>query len=608
MKLKKHKHVKNIALYIAVFTFLILPSFYSCEGLMGDFLDKAPGIDVTEDTIFSSVTQVETFLASIYQYGIHSNLPYYWDGGDGDYRYANPSGALSAGATDEAETCAPWYWTNTWNSGGLNSNSNEEIRDARFPHRWTAIRKVTVMIDRVHDVPGITPAYAAQLEAEAKVIRAMNYLEMLKRYGGMPIIDHRLTLEEDHKIPRGTVDEVVRFIEKDCDEALSALPDNQTGNLKGRIHKGVALAVKAKTLLFAASPLFNTATPYLSLGENNNLICYGNYDRARWEAAAAASKAVLDWAKTAGCELITEEGADKNYHYTWDMYDNKEIILAEKSQTGRGRWSWPWSVISAPTIYPGNSGQSGTTPTLNFVRKYEKTDGTPQIWEPNGGENLQAKMGELDRRFAQTIAYNWGKFDETHPRLEMHQADAANDIRAGVNENTCYGGFWLRKHYPSALDETAGGTYRIKPNSTIFQLNEFYLSYAEAMNEAYGPDNNNGYELTARQALNIIRNRSGQPNATEADITERIRNERTIELAFDDHRLYDVRRWMIADQEGVMQGSIWGIKIYKIPGNDTECRYEPYVFETRTWVRRMYLNPLSQNEINKGYLVQNPGY
>lgn len=603
--------MKNTLLYIPVlFIFVIVPFFTSCEDWMGDYLDKAPGVDVTEDTIFSSVSQLETFVASIYQYGIHSNLPYYWDGSNGDYRYANSSKTLSSGATDESETCAPWYWTQVWNSGSLNASSsdrdielNEDI-DPRFTYRWTAIRKITVLLDRVDDVPGITPQYAAQLKAEAKTIRAMNYLEMLKRFGGMPIIDHRIGLDEDLKIPRSSVEETVNFILKDCDEAVPDLPVNQTGNLKGRVHKGVALAIKSKTLLFAASPLFNTATPYLSLGANNHLICYGNYSEDRWKVAAAAAKEALDWAPAAGCELITDQGTDKNYKYTWNVYDNKEIILAEKSQISRGRWTWPWGAISSPNIYTGTSGQSGITPTLNFVRKYEKKDGTPQVWEPNGGNNLQAKMGELDHRFAQTIAYNLSEWNWEFPKLQMHQKDEANGIAEGSQSRTCYGGFWLHKHYPDIISKDV---WTYIPNSTLYQLNEIYLNYAEAMNEAYGPDNDNGFGLTARQALNIIRARSGQPEATEADLKERIRNERTIELAFDDHRLYDVRRWMIADQEGVMQGGMWGIKIYKIPGSD-EFRYEPYVFETRTWVRRMYLNPIPQNEINKGYLVQNPGY
>ena len=113
-----------------------------------------------------------------------------------------------------------------------------------------------------------------------KTLRALNYLEMMKRYGGVPIIDRRIDLGEDLKIPRASLQEVVNFILKDCQDAIDApeLPEDQTGALKGRVSKGVALAIKAKTLLYAASPLFNTDTPHLSLGANNNLICLGGYN------------------------------------------------------------------------------------------------------------------------------------------------------------------------------------------------------------------------------------------------------------------------------------------------------------------------------------------
>ena len=124
------------------------------------------------------------------------------------------------------------------------------------------------------------------------------------------------------------------------------------------------------------------------------------------------------------------------------------------------------------------------------------------------------------------------------------------------------------------------------PNSTLFQLNEIYLNFAEAMNEAYGPDDKHGYKYSAREAINIIRERSGQPailsgSGIYSDFRELVRNERAIELAFDNHRFWDVRRWMIAEQEGVMSGAMYGIKIYWINSSPQEFRYTPYLYENR---------------------------
>ncbi len=165
------------------------------------------------------------------------------------------------------------------------------------------------------------------------------------------------------------------------------------------------------------------------------------------------------------------------------------------------------------------------------------------------------------------------------------------------------GGFWLHKLYPDAIDDAKNWQYI--PNSTLFSLAEAYLNYAEALNEAQGP------VQEAYDAVNTIRQRSGMPGLpsglTKEQFRERVRNERAIELAFDNFRFWDIRRWLIAENEGVMQGEMYGIKITKI-SNSSEFKYEPYVFETRYWNPKMYLHPFNTNEINKGYLIQNPGY
>jgi hypothetical protein len=583
---------------------------------------------VTEDTVFSSRTQAETFLMGIYEFGIHSNLSY---AGSQEARqrpgYANPEGTMFTGASDESECTTDWYFVNLyWNNGSVNPNLGRDDVDGRFNYRWQAIRKVTVLDDRINDVPDMTEAEKEQFRAEAKVIRAMNYFEMLKRYGGVPIIDHRLNVDDNLKIPRSSVAEVVDFIVKDCDEALPYLAENYTeskgnANLKGRMHKGVALAVKSKTLLFAASPLFNTATPYLSFGEHNDLICYGDEKKDRWEAAAAAADACLKWAPAAGCHLITDKGADKNYEYTWNIYDNDEIILAEKSQVNTGVWIWPWGEF---TLYcPPNKGYGGTSPTLNFVRKYEKHDGTLQNWPvyvDDKDTQIQEKMMELDYRFAQTIHYNMAYYNDDYKQAPLYQ-EAISTIESGENSRrgaitSCKGGFWLRKGRPTNINSK---NYAPRPNSTIYQLNEIYMNFAEAMLEAYGPDSDpKGYGLTARQAINTLRARSGQPSISSGsgiypDFRALVRNERAVELAFDNHRFWDIRRWMIAEEEGVMNGEMQGLKINLTNPEAPALPDKGYTgtvvkIEDRKFTRKMYLHPFLTDEVNIGYLVQNPGY
>lgn len=581
------KHISKIFIFAAILT----------GGVSCDYLDKGPGVDVTEDDIFSSITNVETFLASIYQKGIHSNFGYGAPNNSEDDG-TNPHSSPWTGRCDESEQCAPWYEPNNWNSASVTADNTD---DRRWEFRWQAIRMIALMCERVDEVPSISVSYANQLRAECRIIRALNYFEMLKYYGGVPVIDRFFDISDDMSVPRSSVEEVVNFILKDIEESLEYLPDAQRGTERGRIDKGVAYALRSKTLLYAASPLFNTATPYMDLGENNRLLCYGNYDPARWEAAAEAADDCLQWAAANGCHLITDQGVENNYLYSWEQYDNAEIILAEKAHSYMGNWTWPWSAISPPNVYPGNAGQSGITVTLNHVRKYEDRDGNPVSWD--GGDDLQAKMAGLDPRFGACIVGNLGRWNDEFPRLELYEG--------GRHANTCYGGFWLHKHYPSAISSTV---WQYIPNSTLFQLNEIYLNFAEAMNEAYGPDDSHGYSMTAREAVNIIRARSGMPAIEVSDASgqdefrEAVRHERDIELAFDNHRFWDIRRWMIAEEEGVMQGAMYGIRITAIDGNPDEYHYEPYVFENRSWNRRGYLHPFSTNEINKGYLVQNPGY
>ncbi|MCD7974027.1 MAG: RagB/SusD family nutrient uptake outer membrane protein [Candidatus Azobacteroides sp.] len=626
--------MKNTILFITTLISSVLISglFYSCEDMMGDFLEKPPGVDVSEDTIFSSADQARTFLYSIYEFGIHSNLSYAgsWEA-RGREGYANPEATMMDGASDEAECVTDWYFPQFWNQGTINANRGQSDLDGRFNYRFKAIRMVTILLDRIDDVPDMSEAEKKQLKAEVKVIRAMNYLEMFKRYGGVLLIRQRLSVDDDLMIPRSNIEELVDFIVQDCDEAIPDLPVFYTGatsNLKGRVHKGVAHAIKSKTLLYAASPLFNTGTPYLSLGENNHMICYGDYKKERWERAAEAAKDALVWSEGSGCRLITDQGVDNNYQYTWDTYDNDEIILAEKSQVGTGRWIWPWGEFSR--YAPPNKGYGGTSPTFNFVKKYEKKDGTLQTWTPVGveGNDLQEKMAELDNRFKQTVLYNMGKWNANIPVAPLYEEAIPEVEQSGLSIggtptplegaiSRCYGGFWLHKNCPYVLDNI---TWSFVPNSTIFQLNEIYLNYAEAVLEAYGSLDAKypGFSLSGRDAINIIRERSGQPkvlsgsgaHATERDL---VRNERDIELAFSNHRFWDIRRWMIAEEEGVMKGKMLGLKINLIdpdaePQIDRGFKYIPYVFEDRVFFRKMYLHPFQTDEVNKGYLVQNPGY
>lgn len=578
--------MKNI---IIVFICIIIYAITSsCEKMFGNFLDKAPGIDVTEETIFSSQTQVETFVAGMYAYGIINDFPV--------YNNLLKNSSIFAGACDEGEHIAAWYISNSWNAGSLSTSNNG---DTKISNRWITIRKANILLEKIDEVPA-DQSYKDQVRGEALFIRALNYFDMFTFYGGVPLVDKRFEIGENYKVSRSSIEETVNFIVKDCNDAAALLPDIYPTSYYGRVTKGAALILKAKTLLYAASPQFNTGTPYLDLPGHNDLICYGNFDNNRWQLAADAAKAVIDWAPSGSIALVTSEGVSKNYKAVWEKPNNSECILSYNFTGTVAKSSTPWKDLLPPSIY---TGQAGITIPFNFIKFYRKSDGKSQTWDPLGGNDLNQKYAELEPRFHQTFAYNGSRWNVEFPIMECWEADPANGIVAGRDIKSNYGGVWMHKLIPEALTNNTPCT----PFWAVFRLAEAYLYYAEALNEAQGP------VPAVYAAINTIRNRSGLPNLstglTKEQFRDEVRLEWTIEMAYDNHRLWNVRRWLIADTEGVMKGDMYGIKIYKIPGTTPQkFRYVPYVFESRSFNRNLYLNPFPRTEVDKEYLIQNPGW
>ncbi len=576
---------------------------FSCKKKLGDFLEKAPGVDVTEDIVFSKRANVEAYVSTLYQYGMVSIFP------NRDAAViSNPStGASSSlagtlsGATDESENSAAFTYLQQWNSGGITSGNIIGNEDSKYFGRWKAIRIACILLERIDEVPDADATYKTQVKGEAKFIRALQNFETLKRYGGFPIVNKRFKNLEESKIPRNTLEECINAIVKDCDEAAAGLPSTYPASLRGRATKMAALALKSRTLLYAASPLFNTATPYLSMANaaDNKLICYGNYDLNRWKLAADAALAVINEAPAAGVSLIDVPAnrdptvanvATGNYRVAWEKADNTEIIIADKTYAALGRFNFPWYAIVPPVF---NSFWCGNSVTFNFTKKYEKkATGLPQTWSATGGNDLIAKYDELDPRFKQTVAYVGSRWSATYPIVET--------FVGGNHVAQCPGGAWMKKHFPDA--EESGS---LPPSIALFRLNEFYLNYAEALNEFSSAPPPEVYN-----AVNIIRTRSAMPNLptglTQSQFRTRVRNERDIELSFEDHRFWDIRRWLIAEDEGVMKGAMYGLTITKL--TPTTYSYLPVVFENRTFLKKMYLHPFDLTEVLKGSLVQNPGW
>ncbi|TCD28357.1 RagB/SusD family nutrient uptake outer membrane protein [Pedobacter psychrodurus] len=631
---------KNIKILITSIILICLV-FPSCKK---NFLDKAPGVDINEDVIFSAKVQTEKYVANMYQLGMPSIFAMRpADMGLGANAVTSTLGVLStyvnlAGITDEAinsqsNDAAP----SAWNNGGV-TNANILLEDLRYYLRWQAIRTANILLERIDEVPDADATYKNQVKGEALFFRAINNFEILKRYGGFPLVLKRVTSLEESKIERSSFEACVNSIVKDCDDAVGFLPLDQPGATKGRAQKGAALAVKARTLLYAASPLFNTATPISSFGNatDDKLISYGNYSLNRWKIAADAAKEVLIWAQAAGYTLVDDPAKRintisptvvnlvvGNYRDSWEKNDNSEIIIANKTWGSKSAGQFPLPMLLPRTEFVPNSGAGWNGPSIifNHVRKYEKrATGLPQDWNYAGGNDLLQKYAELDPRFAQSVIFTGARMHKSVVRTPIGEHTPSKSAL-----NSCQGGHWNLKFVNDGIDAGTG----LEVNCPILRLNEFYLAYAEAMNEFEGPGvatpiNITGTNILTAQlpaipnsaldAVNKIRLRSAMPaiNTSNAiTLRSRIHNEWDIEMYMEDHRLWNSRRWLEAENDGVLKGSMWGLVINKL--NDvapypTAFSYRPFVFMTRSFPTKLYLHPFVLSEVQKGNLKQNPGW
>lgn len=562
-----------------------------------DFLEAPPSTELDENAVFADRALAEQYITGIYAEG----MPLGFSMNSSNIDRGLCATSTHAGACDEAEAGPSWDKCNaSWNVDNHNNNSIDWDEDPRHDTRWSTIRKCNIVLERIDEVP-YDPGDAdfnKRSKGEAYFMRAIVFWEGVYRYGGLPIVDHRIAGGESAKYPRSSFEDCVNFIVDDCDKAAELLPDKYSNStMVGRATRIAALALKARVLLYAASPLFNTANPYMSVGADKaKLIGYGNFDKNRWKLAADAAKEALDAAIAAGYGLYKGGTPQTNYEHVWTEPDNVEIILANKKYRNFSTFDKPISG-NVPEWAGSSWSDGGLFATFNFVMKYEKKDGNKQTWNMEGGDNLLAKYSELDPRFAQTIGYQGSVWSDEIGTLDFLPGGAHN-VSYDKTKHL------VRKWVPRSLKATSPRNYT-NMDWILFRVAELYLNYAEALNEYQGPC------TEAFNAVNEVRSRSGMPGfPTSLDqnaFREKLRNERAVELAFEDHRFWDIRRWMLAEEEGVMQGKMYGLQLSKIVGS-TEVRYKPYVFENRLWSRRSYLHPIKQNEVDKGYLLQNPGW
>lgn len=424
---------------------------------------------------------------------------------------------------------------------------------------------------------------------EVRLLRAYFYFRLVRAYGDVPLTEKVLTEEEANTMARTPASTVFDFIVKECDAVADLLPvryEDLTGDAangevpdNGRVTRGMALALKARTLLYQASDLFNTEK-----------------SAELYRKAAQASKDVIDYCNENDFKL-------GKYTEIWgtDNWKASEMLFVRRI----GDTNDP-ERINFPIGMEG--GNSGNCPTQTLVDAYE-IKSTGMAWnETNSGYDPNNPYADRDPRFAMTIAVNGEKWPNTIPYpLETYEG-GRNALPVSGGTPT---GYYLKKYLdPTRIIGATNNNGGSRHNWVIFRLGEFYLNYAEAVFKYLGSADatNADFEMSAREAVNVIRKRSDvnmpefPADMSNTEFWTKYKRERMVELAFEQHRFWDVRRW----KEGEVLKSIDRMHITK--NSDDSFTYTR-VTQNRVWDDKMYLFPIPQSErLKNRNLAQNPGW
>jgi len=558
-------------------------------GCQKDFLQMPTSSATTLDSVFSTAIKAQGAISNAYRRAIPQGLPFAntWNAMISE----NLSGAMNYG----------FSWTISRNIilNGMNANSTNTDMDG-YNNNFPAIRQCYLVKENIDKVSDMSTDEKTIVKAEMQALIAFRYTQMMIMYGGVPIVSKSLDANDEGslEIPRSSLKNVLDSIVKWTDQSAAVLPSRWSNNLIGRMTKSAVLAIKAKALLYASRPLFNTATPYLDLGTKNNLICLGSTNANLWNQAAAAADAVIAEAEGAGGLMIINTGNPlDDYGTATSKLNNPEVILAYKFINTSGA-SDNWSELPMNAFYCSRYWQGqGNVLMTHQLEQYAKSDGTNQTWPAVGTtrpfSEYTAKMNQMEARFKASFQ-PWEMDAWTNPG----DANWRNNSTFGSGPG--YGVARVSKFYYKA----SGRRWFEFP---IFRLASTYLSAAEAYNEM-------GQSTKALERLNKIHVRAGLPPVTETNqvkLRSIIQREWMVEMFSENYRLNDIKHWKLSNiGNGIIGGATRGFAFndltnVKLTGNTNYTDREVY---QGFWSPSQFLNPFPQTEINKGYLVQNPGY
>lgn len=629
------KKRKNLKIYLISLIIGIVAFNYSCvdDVNFGDsFLEKEPGVDVTIDTVFSKAENARRFLWETYG-KLYYALPVYWNEVD-DKMNMGMFEALS----DCFHSHLNWDGVNRHYYNGSYNAGKETGGDTRFgfakENTWEAIRSSWLFIENVDRVPDMDAPEKARLTAEAKVIIASRYFDMIRHFGGLPIIDKAFpfsTNAQDYMVERASIEETVNFVTTLLDEAAQKLPwaleADESSNWDGRFTKAAAMGLKCKVLLFAASPLFNADAAYSTespqIAVEKQQVWYGGYKAELWDKCLAACEDFFkeversgryELFKATGTSLSDYRTAYRNaYSKRGSGWDNPEMLISTRVRYSYGdNYQWDY-------YFPQSCMNGAFTPTQEFVEMFPFADGTPFDW--NNADHQKNMFVNRDPRLYETVLVNNASYQG---RLAEMWVGGREIAQGAVTESGQFAtGYAL---YKFILDLSINKN--IPTLWPYLRMAEVHLIYAEALLKA-------GKTPQAIAEVNKVRSRVGLKGLKEsmpqkdfnkeAVLLEAILNERAIELGFEDVRLFDLIRHKRAQD---FQKELHGILIRRADGQDiswsdkdqskprpTEFTYEKFKLtnSSRSWWTKFsskwYLSAFPVAEVNKDYgLTQNPGW
>lgn len=636
--MKRKFKIILISIFISIF------GFTSCD----DYLDIVPDNVATLEYAFRMRSTALGYLATCYSFlpdlAYPSSSPVFMTDDSfwiGEYTYETHVMSAIARGLQNSNNPVIDYWD------GRNSGKDY----------WTAISQCNIFLENIETVPDMEEWEIKQWIAEVKFLKAYYYFFLLRMYGPVPIFRENIPISapgDEVRVNRDPVDDVFAYIVELIDEAEVDLPDRVADEQTelGRITRPIALSLKAKALVYAASPLFNGNKDYADFTNKDDPtpLFSNEYSVEKWEKAAIACKAAIDLVHSIGGKLYEFEGS----YYSTDLSEVNRIRMNSRAVTER----WNPEIIWANTDSPTRNMQRRVTPqafeekqrqfsgalsnwgvTLNLAKYFYSKNGVPieeditwhyndrfKLREATEADRLSIRPGEItsafnfDREhrfygslgFDRGVWYGNGKYEEDDLYwLKMRQGEFMGKYQTGYHPVT---GYFAKKLVYYTNTHTNSSTYSSTNYPWVMiRLADLYLMYAEALNEADGPS------PEVYEYLNLIRARAGldgveeswsnfsrnpTKHTTKEGLREIIRQERTIELAFEGHRVWDIRRWKTAPLE--LNGPITG---WDMNQSDVEAFYRVRTLFNQTFSLKDYFWPIRDHNliVNKN-LVQNPGW